>query len=227
MYYLLCIMLPALAFTGLAQWYLRSTYNTWKKRRNSQNVTGRQTAEVLMKNYGLHLNGINLVDQELGDHYDPRNQTVGMSNDIAMLPSVASMAVAAHEFGHVQQYAQNSPLIAARGFILPVAQIGSGIAPYLVIAGLLLNFTALSWIGLILFGAAVIFSILTLPVEFDASRRGLKMLEESGLIRTAEDRSGARAVLRAAALTYVAATAVALLNLAYYAMLVMGGNRRS
>jgi hypothetical protein len=222
MTYLFCIMLPALVLTGLAQWYLRSTYNTWKQRRNSQNVTGRQAAEMIMKRYGLRLNGINIIDQELGDHYDPRDQTVGMSQDIAMRPSVASMAVAAHEFGHVQQYAENSPLIVARGFILPVAQIGSGIAPWLIIGGLLVNFTAISWLGLILFGAAVVFSVLTLPVEFDASRRGLKMLEEVGLIQTADDRSGARAVLRAAALTYVAATAVAVLNLAYYAMLLLG-----
>lgn len=223
MYYLLCVMLPALLLSGAAQLYLRNSYSTWKQRPNSRGLNGQQTAEILMRNYHLPLSGgIYLVDQELGDHYDPRNESVGMSRDIAQLPSVASMAVAAHEFGHVQQYAEKSPLIAARSFILPVAQFGSSAAYFLIIGGLLLNFTALAWLGLILFGTAVLFSILTLPVEFDASRRALKMLDGAGLLASSDDRSGAQAVLRAAALTYVAATAVAILNFAYYFLLVSG-----
>jgi hypothetical protein len=149
-----------------------------------------------------------------------------MSPDIATLPSVASMAVAAHEFGHVQQYAENSPLIRARMAILPVAQLGSQAWSLLVIGGLILNFLPLSLIGLLLFGAVVMFSILTLPVEFDASRRGLKMLSEMGLMRTQQDRSGAQAVLRAAAMTYVVSTFIAILTLAYYAMLILDSNRR-
>lgn len=219
--YLLCVMLPALVLSGLAQWYLRSTYATWKERRNSSNVNGVQTADIIMRQYGLQVT-LHQVQQELGDHYNPSDQTVGLSPHIAQAPSVASMAVAAHEFGHVQQYAQKSPLIAARSFILPVAQFGSTAGYMLIIGGLLINFTGLSILGLLLFGAAVLFSILTLPVEFDASRRAMIMLDGAGLLRTQEDRRGAQAVLRAAALTYVAATAVAILNLAYYAMLVFG-----
>lgn len=222
--YLIFVMLPALVLSGMAQLYLKSAYGKWKQRRNSAGVTGVQTAQIIMRNYGLNV-ALYRVEQELGDHYDPSKQSVGMSPYIADQPSVASMAVAAHEFGHVQQYAEKSPLIAARTFILPVAQLGSSAAYFLIIGGLLLNFFPLAVLGLVLFGAAVVFSVLTLPVEFDASRRGLKMLTESGLIKTAEDRSGAQAVLRAAALTYVAATAVAILNFAYYAMLVFGGRR--
>jgi uncharacterized protein len=222
--YIIIVMLPALVLSGLAQWYLRSTYSTWKQRANSSNITGAETAKLIMRQYGLNVS-LQVVQQELGDHFDPRNQTVGMSPDIASRPSVASMAVAAHEFGHVRQYAEKSPLIAVRSFVLPVAQLGSSGAYILIILGLVLNFFALSVLGLILFGAAVLFSILTLPVEFDASRRGLNMLEEIGLIRTQEDRQGAQAVLRAAALTYVAATAVAVLNFVYYAMLVSGSRR--
>lgn len=220
--FLIFIMLPSLVLGGLAQWYLMSTYKKYKQVRNSSNMTGQDTARMIIKQYNLPVNDIYIVPQELGDHYDPRNHAVGMSREIAQLPSIASMAVAAHEFGHVQQYAEQSVLIQARNLILPVAQFGSNAAYFLIVGGLLLNFAGLAYLGLLLFGAAVLFSILTLPVEFDASRRGMNMLEGMGLLRTAEDRSGAQAVLRAAAMTYVAGTAVAILNFVYYAMLVMG-----
>jgi len=221
--YLIFVMLPALVISGFTQWYLKSSYSKWKQRSNGSNMNGQQVAKVLVNNYGLNVNQINIVEQELGDHYDPRNHSVGMSRAIAQTPSIASMAVAAHEFGHVQQYKEKSPLIAARQFLLPAAQLGTNAAYFFIIGGLLFNFTGLAVIGLLLFGAGVLFSILTLPVEFDASRRAMKMLNESGLIRTNEDRQGAQAVLRAAALTYVGATAVAILNFAYYAMLIFGG----
>lgn len=219
--FIIVVMLPAMVLSGAAQMYLRKAYSTWKKRPNSANMTGAQVAQLIMREYNLPVQ-LKGIQQELGDHFDPRNKTVGMSPDIANLPSVASMAVAAHEFGHVQQYAEKSPLIAARSAILPVAQFGSSAAYFLILGGLFLNFSGLALIGLALFGVAVLFSVLTLPVEFDASRRALKMLENSGLIRTQEDRNGARIVLRAAALTYVAAAAVAILNFAYYAFLVLG-----
>jgi hypothetical protein len=205
--------------------YLKGTYSTWSKRRNGANVTGERTAQSLMAAFGLNAS-LERTPNPLGDHFDPRSQVVRLSPGIADQPSVAAMAVAAHEFGHVQQYHQKSPLIAARGFITPVAQFGSQGAFLLLIGGLLLNLFALSLLGLILFGVTVLFSVLTLPIEFDASRRGMKMLEGAGLIVTREDRQGAQAVLRAAALTYVAATAVAILNFAYYAMLVFGGGGR-
>jgi len=217
--YIFLVLLPALVLGGLAQLYLRSTYGKWKRVANSSNMNGVQTACTLMRQYGLNVS-LERVYQELGDHYNPQTQSVGMSPDIADLHSIASMAVAAHEFGHVQQYAERSPLIQARTLILPVAQIGSNFAYILIFAGLMLNFTGLSFLGLLLFAGAVLFSILTLPVEFDASRRAMKMLEGANLIQTKDDRRGVQAVLTAAALTYVAGTVVAILNLAYYAMLV-------
>ena len=179
------------------------------------------TTQSLMRTFGLNAS-LEHTENQLGDHFDPRSQVVRLSPGIADQPSVAAMAVAAHEFGHVQQYQQNSPLIAARSFILPVAQFGSYGAYLMLIGGLLMNFFELALLGLIVFAVVVLFSVLTLPIEFDASRRAMKMLEGSGLIVTREDRQGAQAVLRAAALTYVAATAVAILNFAYYAMLVFG-----
>lgn len=219
--YLIFVMLPAMVLGGLAQLYLMSTYRKWKQQRNSLGKTGVQTAQDIMRNYGLNVQVIP-IQQELGDHYNPANQSVGMSPDIANVPSVAAMAVAAHEFGHVQQYAEGSGLIKARTALLPVAQFGSTGAYLLIFLGLIINFSGLAYLGLLLFGAAVLFSILTLPVEFDASRRAMKMLEGMGYLQTREDRNGASAVLRAAALTYVASTAVAILNFAYYAMLVFG-----
>ena len=219
--YFLFVMIPGLILSGLAQWYVKSSYAKWSKRRNGANVNGVMTAQSLMKTFGLNAT-LEGTPQQLGDHFDPRSGIVRLSPGIADQPSIASMAVAAHEFGHVQQYHQNSPLIAARSFVLPVAQFGSYGAYLFLIAGLFLNIFGLALIGLILFGFAVLFSVLTLPIEFDASRRAMKMLEGAGLIVSREDRQGAQAVLRAAALTYVAATAVAILNFAYYAMLVLG-----
>ncbi|MFP4322228.1 MAG: zinc metallopeptidase [Anaerolineales bacterium] len=217
--YIIFVMIPALVLSGAAQLYLRSTYGTWKERRNSANVNGVETARTIMRHYGLNVQ-LQRVQQELGDHFNPSDQSVGMSPHIADAPSIASMAVAAHEFGHVQQYHENSPLIAVRTALLPVAQFGNYGAYILILLGVFLNFFGLALLGLILFGGVVLFSVLTLPVEFDASRRAMKMLNEVGLIKTQEDRRGAQAVLRAAALTYVAATAGAILNFAYYALLV-------
>jgi Zn-dependent membrane protease YugP len=219
--YMLFVLIPGMILGGLAQMYLKGTYSTWSKRRNGANVTGVKTAQSLMAAFGLSAS-LERTPNQLGDHFDPRSQVVRLSPTIADQPSVAAMAVAAHEFGHVQQYHQNSPLIAARGFIMPVAQFGSYGAYLFLFGGLIFNFFELALLGLILFGVVVLFSVLTLPIEFDASRRAMKMLEGAGLIVTREDRQGAQAVLRAAALTYVAATAVAILNFAYYAMLVLG-----
>lgn len=223
--YLLCVMLPALVLSGLAQLYVQTAYATWSKRANASNINGVQTAQQLMMLYGLNVS-LERTQQQLGDHFDPSSKVVRLSPAVASQPSVASMAIAAHEFGHVQQYAHNSPLIAVRGFIVPVAQIGSQFSMVLIIAGLLLNLTALALVGLLLFGGAVLFSILTLPVELDASRRAMNMLEGAGLLVTQDDRRGTQAVLRAAAFTYVAAMVVAILNFAYYAMLVLGSGRR-
>jgi uncharacterized protein len=210
--------------SGLAQMAVKGAYSTWSQRRNSSSVTGADTARRLMQQYGLSVN-LSETPQELGDHFSPEEKVVRLSPGVSRQPSVAAMAIAAHEFGHVQQYAQNSPLIAARSFIVPVAQFGSSLSYILIIAGVFMNIFALSLVGLLLFGAAVMFSVLTLPIELDASRRAMIMLEGAGLIRSEDDRRGAQAVLRGAALTYVAAVAVALLNFAYYAMLVFGNRR--
>jgi Zn-dependent membrane protease YugP len=222
--YIIFVLLPTLVLSGLASLYVRSAYKKWSQRGNSSGVTGVETARQLMRQYNLSVS-LEGTDQQLGDHFDPRSEIVRLSPGVANQPSVAAMAIAAHEFGHVQQYADDSILIAARSVVLPVAQFGSGASYFLILIGVLTNLTGLAWLGVLLFGAAVLFSVLTLPIEIDASRRAMKMLEGAGLIQTAEDRSGARAVLIAAASTYLAAMVTSLLTLAYYAMLVTGASR--
>lgn len=223
--YLLCVMLPALLLSGFASMMVRNAYAKWSERPNSSRVTGVDTARQLMRHYGLNV-ALEGTPQQLGDHFDPQNQIVRFSPGVANQPSVAAMAIAAHEFGHVQQYAQKSPLIAARSFLIPAVRFGTNISYFLIIAGLFMDFFALSFIGLLLFGAAVLFSVLTLPVELDASRRAMNMLEGAGLLKSSEDRSGAQAVLRAAAMTYLAAMITSVLQFAYYAMLILGGRSR-
>ncbi len=224
--YLLMVFLPTLVLTGLAQWWVRSAYNKWEAVRNSRGVTGEQTAQALMQQGLVQPVRLEMVGGELSDHYDPRGGVVRLSQGVARMPSVAAMAIAAHEFGHVQQHQRHSPMIAIRQTLIPAATLGPRVGFGLIIAGLVLNFTGLAVVGLILFAGTTLFTVVTLPVELDASRRGLKMLEQAGLIATDEDRRGARAVLTAAAFTYVAAVATSLLTLLYYAMLVFGNNRR-
>jgi len=224
--YLLMVFLPTLVLTGLAQMWVRNAYGKWSAVRNSRGVTGQQTAQILMEQGAVQPVGLEVVGGELSDHYDPRSGVVRLSAGVAKTPSVAAMAIAAHEFGHVQQHQQHSPMIAIRQTLIPAATLGPQIGFGLIFLGLILNFMGLAVIGLILFAGTTLFTLVTLPVELDASRRALKMLEQTGLIATEEDRKGARAVLTAAAFTYVAAVASSLLTLLYYAMLVFGGNRR-
>jgi hypothetical protein len=217
--YFIFVMIPALIISGWAQMKVKGAYAKWSKERNSGNLTGADVARRLVQAYGF---GVSLegTPNELGDHFDPRSEIVRLSPGVAQQPSVASMAIAAHEFGHVQQYAEGSVLIKARGLIMPVAQYGSYLSYIFIIMGLLIHIAGFAWIGLGLFFFTTLFSVLTLPVELDASRRAMKMMEESGMLLSQQDRSGASAVLRAAAYTYVAAMAVSILNFIYYAMLV-------
>lgn len=217
--YMLLVMLPTLIISGLAQWYLRSTYSKWGDTANSNNFSGSETARHIMRYANLNV-GLETTPQELGDHFDPSTEIVRMSPGVAQRPSVASMAIVAHELGHAQQHQDKSPLMAARNFLVPAVQFSPTISYVLILAGLFLGIAGLAWAGIAFFGLSVLFMILTLPVEFDASRRGMKLLEESGLTRTAEDAKGARQVLTAAAFTYIAAAISSVLTLLYYVSLV-------
>lgn len=221
--YLIMVFVPTLILSGLAQMFLRNAYSKWGNRGNSNGYSGPETARHIMRyaNLNVSLEG---TPQDLGDHYDPATHTVRISPGVAGRSSVASMAIVAHELGHAQQHQDGSPLIIARNFLLPAVQFSPMLSYGMIFAGLIFNFTGLAWLGVGFFALSVIFMILTLPVEIDASLRGLRLLEDSGLMSTQEDRQGARQVLTAAALTYVAAAVTAILTLLYYVSLVSRRN---
>jgi Zn-dependent membrane protease YugP len=214
--YLLWVFLPTLILSLLAQFFVRSAFSKWGNIRNSLNMSGVQVAERLAQNAGLTV-GLEGTPGPMGDHYDPSSHIVRLSQEVAAKPSVAAMAVVAHELGHAQQHQANSVLIQMRNFLVPAMTISPNIAYGLILAGLLLNVAGLIWLGVLFFGIVVMFMLLTLPVEIDASMRGLRLLRDAGMMQTSDDASGSRQVLTAAALTYVAAFVTALLQLLYYA----------
>ncbi|MGB7340908.1 MAG: zinc metallopeptidase [Phototrophicaceae bacterium] len=218
--YLIMVFLPTLIISGLAQFYLRNVYKKWSNIANGNRYLGAETARRIMQVTNVNNVMLETTPQDLGDHYDPTSHTVRMSPGVAGRDSVASMAIVAHELGHAQQHQDGSPLIAARNFLLPAVQFSPTLSYALIFAGLIFNFAGLAWLGVGVFALSVGFMILTLPVEFDASIRGLKLLRQSGLIQTEQDQKGARQVLTAAAFTYIAAAITSVLTLLYYASLV-------
>jgi len=162
---------------------------------------------------------------QMTDHYDPRSHTVRMSDGVAARPSVAAMAIVAHELGHAQQHENNSFLITMRNLLVPAVSFSSPLAYICIFFGFLFNLAGLVTLGILFYAIMVIFTFVTLPVEFDASRRGLQLLDQSGLMRADTDRQGSQQVLRAAAMTYVAAAVTAVLQLLYYLRLAGRGRR--
>ncbi|MFQ5921240.1 MAG: zinc metallopeptidase [Anaerolineales bacterium] len=156
------------------------------------------------------------VPGALSDHYDPRSHTVRLSEGVASKKSVAAMAIVAHELGHAQQHESNSVLISMRNVLVPAVSFSPQIAYILILIGFFFNLVGAIWLGILFYGLMVVFSVLTLPVEIDASRRGIRLLREAGLMQVEEDEQGARNVLTAAATTYIAAAVTAVLTLLYY-----------
>ena len=222
--YILFVVLPALVLSLIAQFFVRAAYSKWGNVQNGSNLTGAQVAERIMQRTDVHGVGLQGTPGELTDHYDPRDHTVHLSQKVAQVPSVASMAIVAHELGHAQQHQERSLLIQMRNFLVPAVQLTPTVGYIMIILGLVLRFSGLFWLGILAFGVMVIFMILTLPVEIDASMRGLRLLRQSDLIAVEQDASGAQQVLTAAALTYVAAAVQAVLQLLYFISL---GSRRS
>ncbi|MEA5511410.1 zinc metallopeptidase [Crocosphaera sp. UHCC 0190] len=212
-------MLPTLVISGITQLYLKSTFSTWSQVANTKGMNGMQVARTLFAKTSLQPIPVEQTPGSLTDHYDPQMNVVRLSEVIANQPSIAAMAVAAHELGHVQQYQTGSGLIAMRNALLPALQFSPTISYLAFVAGFMFNLAGLMWLGILFFGLMVLFSILTLPVEFDASRRGLALLKEAGLTNTSQESQGAKAVLTAAALTYVGAAITSVLQLLYYVSL--------
>lgn len=218
--YLMMVFIPSLVLSGLAQLFVKYAYRKWGKTRNTLGLTGVQIGERIKRASGMMDVQFEGTPGELTDHYDPRTHVVRMSESIATRPSVAAMAIVAHELGHAQQHAERSALISLRNIFVPAMRFSPSLSYMMIIAGLLLNIANLVWIGIALFAVVVGFMLITLPVEFDASRRGMILLREAGLAQDPQDAGGARQMLTAAALTYVAAFVSALLTLLYYISLV-------
>ena len=234
--YLLCVALPSLLLMGLASWYVKSAYNKWSKVRNRSGFTGAQAAQRLIQSavYSTIEGGQNLRDVrimgiggDLSDHYDPRDKTLKLSPGVANVPSVASVAIAAHELGHALQDAEGYFPMRLRTAFVPMVNIGSNLGWFLILLGLFFNWVNVAWLGVIAFATGAAFALLTLPVEFNASARAKRLLVESGIIMGEDEQRGVNNVLNAAALTYVAGLVTAVMQLLYYVLLVAGIGRRS
>lgn len=222
LYFLLA--LPGLALTLWAQWRVNSTYNKYSRVRNGRGITGVEAADLLIRQNGLQ-GRVNVqgTPGRLSDHYDLRNRTLFLSPEVARGASVAALGITAHELGHAMQHAQNYGPLNLRMAIVPIVNLGSWLGYIVFFLGFCLatqagGNPAIMWLGILLLSGAALFALITLPVEFDASNRAIKMLEASGLM-VPQEVQGARSVLGAAAWTYVAAAASTLLNLLYYVML--------
>jgi Zn-dependent membrane protease YugP len=223
--YWLLFALPGLILSIWAQSKVRGTVKKYNKVHTARDVTGAEVARTLLDDQGLYDVSIEESRGFLSDHYDPRSKTLRLSKEIYHNPTIAAAGIAAHEMGHALQQASGYFPLQIRSAIVPVARFGSSLAPWLFIAGFLLRFTTLAWVGVVLFGMAVIFTLVTLPVEFDASRRAKKLLVNNGVL-IGNEIKGVDKVLDAAALTYVAAAVAAVGQLIYYVFLLSGGRRR-
>ena len=222
----LIFMIPAFILMGITSWYVKHAYNKWSQIRAGSGLTGAQAAQRLISNgnlYGVQVQG---TQGQLSDHYDPRNKTLYLSNDVANSPSVASVAIAAHELGHAMQDAEEYFPLRIRAALVPAVNIGSNLGWILIMVGLVFQFTTIAWLGVLFFAGGALFALATLPVEFDASARAKQLLRQTGIIQTDEEARGVNQVLNAAALTYVAGLVTAVLQLLYYVLLVSGGGRR-
>ena len=212
--FLICTVVPLL-FGLWAQFQIKSTFKRYSQVATASGMTGAQAADAVLRNSGVTGVGIQPVAGQLSDHYDPRTKTLNLSEDVGMQASVAALGVAAHEAGHAVQDARGYKPMQIRSTLVPAASIGSQLWIFPAFLGLILGSTGLVNVGLALFLAVVVFQLVTLPVEFDASHRAIVALEGGGLLGAAE-LDGARKVLRAAALTYVAALVASIGQLIYF-----------
>lgn len=220
----LVYMLPALILSMIAQFYVNSSYSRWSQVPNHSGLNGAQVAQRLADRMGLYGMQLKGTAGRLTDHYDPRQNVLSLSQDIAQTASIASMAITAHELGHAQQDQEDYLPMRLRSAMVPVVNIGTTVGWIFIMLGLLLQFSDLAWLGVIAFSAGAIFSIATLPVELNASRRAKQLLKTNGLVTTVEEEKGVNQVLNAAAMTYVAAAASAVSTLLYYVMILGGGS---
>lgn len=218
-YYYFILVVPMLILSIVASAKVNSSFKRYSSVMSSRHLTGAQAAFEVLRYYGITNVQIERVNGKLTDHYDPRTNVIRLSDSVYNSTSVAAIGVACHEAGHAAQYAQGYVPIKIRNFILPVANIGSKAGIPLAIIGLFLSFEPLAYAGIIFFSFAVLFQLVTLPVEFNASNRALKVIGEVDIL-TEQERKGAKKVLSAAAMTYVASLAVSIANLLRLVLMV-------
>jgi Zn-dependent membrane protease YugP len=225
----LCFMAPGFLLVMFASWYVNSAYNKWGRVGVRSRLTGSQAAQRLIQRGNLAGVQVQTIGGNLTDNYDPRDKVLHLSQGVAGNASVAAVAVAAHELGHAMQDADDYFPLRFRAALVPAVSIGSWLGWIMIFAGLILRVTNLAWLGVLVFSGGAIFALATLPVELNASARAKRLLAETGIIMGEDEQSGVNNVLNAAALTYVAGLAAALLQLLYFITLVggMGGRRRS
>ena len=225
------LVLPCLILSLWASSNVNSTFKRYSRQFSARRITGAEAAQRVLSANGVRGVRIDRVSGNLTDHFDPNTNVIRLSDNVFGSTSTAAIGVACHEAGHAVQYAEGYAPIKLRAAIIPVTNFGSRLAMPLILLGLLFSFAGnfsytLVYLGIACFGLSLVFQLVTLPVEFNASRRALAAIEQGGIL-TPEEQEGARKTLRAAALTYVAATATALAQLLRLIVLFGGRNRRS
>lgn len=221
-YYYLILVVPAVIISLIAQVNIKRTYSAMAAIPNQRRLTGAQAAYKVLQHYGITNVRIETVGGKLSDHYDPRANVIRLSPEVYSGSSIASIGIACHEAGHAAQHAQNYAPIKIRNAVLPVANIGSSAGVFIALIGYFLGFGLLIDIGIILFAAVVVFQLVTLPIEFNASSRAIKVIEGTNMLY-ADEVPKAKKVLRAAAMTYVASLLVSIMSLL---RLILKTNRR-
>lgn len=229
-YYLyIVLVLPCVIWAMIAQIRVQAAYGRFSRVRTMRGLTGAETAEKILRSQGITNVAVAPCRGHLSDHYDPRTNTVFLSEGVYGSSSVAACGIAAHECGHAIQHATGYAPLRLRAALIPITNLGSNLAVPLVLIGLLFSSFSygfyIAFAGVICFATATVFQLVTLPVEFNASRRALSVLESEGIV-SSEEKSGVRKVLWAAAMTYVAALFVSLANLLRILIIVMGGRNR-
>ncbi len=221
-YYYLILVVPALIVSLIAQLNVKRAYSTMAKVQNTKRITGAEAARRVLAHYNINNVHVEMTQGTLSDHYDPRSNVIRLSPEVFQGTSIASVGIACHEAGHAAQHAQSYAPIKMRNAVLPVANIGSSMGFTIAILGYFMGMDLIVNIGIILFAAVVLFQFITLPVEFNASSRALRVINETGMLNV-DEIPKARKVLRAAALTYVASLLVSIMSLV---RLVLRTNRK-
>lgn len=219
------IVVPALLLTLWAQFRVKTTYNKYSQVASARGRTAAEVARQILNEHGLSRVQIDQIGGSLTDNYDPTANIVHLSQTVYGSTSIAAIGVAAHEVGHAIQHAEEYTPLRLRTVIIPATNFGAKLAMPLFLAGLIFNFSPLMSLGILLFSLVTVFQLITLPVEFNASRRAIATIEDRGLL-TEDEAKGARKVLTAAALTYVAALASSLAQLLRLVLISRSGNRR-